>query len=502
MTADATTPAIEVDDLTVRRGGRAVLQDVTFQIRRGDIVGLLGPSGCGKSTLMRALVGVQREVSGTCTLIGEPAGSPSLRTRVGYMTQDASVFGDLTVLENLRYFASVVGAPEERVERVLVDVDLVAERDRLVDTLSNGQHHRVSLAVALLAGPELLILDEPTVGLDPVLRRDLWRLFRQLAVRGTTLLVSSHVMDEARECDRILMMRDGRLLADDTEAALLRQTGTTDISDAFMALVGADASAPATAAAATPVAVSPRHLRILAATAGRVLRQLRHDPRSVALMLLPPVVLLGLLAWVLSGQPGVFDRWGALLLAIFPLLLMFVLTSVATLRERTRGTLERLMTMPLNKADFLFGYGLAFGLAAVAQAAIACAFTFGPFGLTIAAPVAAVALVAVLNGLLGTSLGLFASAFARTEFQAVQMLPMVLLPQFVLCGIIAPTASMPQPLRAISYGLPLTYSIDAMKQLTIHAAVTGSVWRDVAVLVAFIVAVVAAGAATLDRRTP
>jgi ABC transporter DrrB family efflux protein len=247
---------------------------------------------------------------------------------------------------------------------------------------------------------------------------------------------------------------------------------------------------------------APHHARILLATAGRVLSQLRHDHRSLALVLLAPVFLLGLLAWVLSGQPGVFDDWGALLLGIFPLLLMFVLTSVATLRERTGGTLERLMTMPLGKVDFLVGYGLAFGAAAVAQALLASALTFTVFGLTIAAPVPPVVLVAVLNALLGTSLGLFASAFSRTELQAVQMLPVVLLPQFLLCGIFAPTGSLPQPLQAISVVLPMTYSVDAMKQLTVHSSITGDVWRDVAVLVGFIVALLVAGAATLNRRTP
>lgn len=241
---------------------------------------------------------------------------------------------------------------------------------------------------------------------------------------------------------------------------------------------------------------------VLIATAARVLSQLRHDRRSVALILGAPVLLLGLLSWVLSGQPGVFDEWGALLLGVFPLLLMFVVTSVATLRERSGGTLERLVTMPMSKIDFLGGYGLAFGVAAVLQALIASALTFSVFGLTIAAPVGSVVLIAVLNALLGTSLGLFASAFASTEFQAVQMLPMLLLPQFLLCGIISPTSSMPQLLEWISTVLPMTYSVDAMKQLTIQSEVTGEVWRDIGVLVGFIFAFLAAGASTLKRRTP
>jgi ABC-2 type transport system permease protein len=243
------------------------------------------------------------------------------------------------------------------------------------------------------------------------------------------------------------------------------------------------------------------HGRILFATAGRVLRQLRHDPRTIALLLAAPVLLIGLLAWVLSGQPGVFDQWGALLLGIFPLLVMFLVTSIATLRERTGGTLERLMTTPMSKVDFLGGYGAAFGAAAVVQAVVSSAFTFGPFGLTIAAPVAAVVVICVLDALLGTSLGLFVSAFARTEFQAVQFLPAILLPQLLLCGIVAPTSSLPQPLEAISAVLPLTYAVNAMQQLTEHASITGDVRRDVVVLCGFIVVFVAGGAATLRRRT-
>jgi ABC-2 type transport system permease protein len=244
------------------------------------------------------------------------------------------------------------------------------------------------------------------------------------------------------------------------------------------------------------------HRRILVATAGRVLRQLRHDPRTIGLLIAAPVGLIGLLAWVLSGQPGAFDQWGPILLAIFPLLVMFLVTSIATLRERTGGTLERLMTTPMNKVDFLGGYGLAFGTAAVVQAGIACAFTFGLFGLTIAAPVGAVVVICVLDALLGTSLGLFVSAFAKTEFQAVQFLPAILLPQLLLCGIVAPTSSLPQPLEAISAVLPLTYAVNAMQQLTTNSSITADVWRDVVVLCLFTIALLIGGAATLRRRTP
>nr|MBA2464538.1 ABC transporter ATP-binding protein [Nocardioidaceae bacterium] len=203
----------------------------------GQVTGLLGPSGCGKSTLMRALVGVQIVESGEVTVLDVPAGHPALRRRIGYVTQAPSVYDDLTVAENLRFFARVLGVPTTEVDRCVEVVDMVTRRDVVVGRLSGGQRSRASLAVALLGTPELLVLDEPTVGLDPVLRRDLWQTFHDLADSGAAVLVSSHVMDEAERCDRLLLMRDGALLADDTPAALLERTGARDVETAFLALV-------------------------------------------------------------------------------------------------------------------------------------------------------------------------------------------------------------------------------------------------------------------------
>ena len=237
--------AVVVEDLRVRRGDRQVLDGVSFVVPRGTVVGLLGPSGSGKSTLMRSLVGVQSHVHGTLDVLGLPAGSPDLRSRVGYVTQAPSVYADLTVRENLRYFAAVLGAPRSDVDRVVGEVDLASHAAQLAGRLSGGQLARVSLATALLGTPELLVLDEPTVGLDPVLRRDLWELFHSLAHRGVTLLVSSHVMDEAQRCDRLLLLRDGRLVADDTPAGLLASTGALDIEDAFLRLSTDSGSVPA-----------------------------------------------------------------------------------------------------------------------------------------------------------------------------------------------------------------------------------------------------------------
>jgi ABC-2 type transport system ATP-binding protein len=231
--------AIEIDRLRVVRGGKAVLPGVTLSVEGGTVTGLLGPSGSGKTTLMRSIVGVQRVAGGTVRVLGAEAGSAALRHRVAYVTQAPSVYADLTVRENLAYFARVVDAPAERIDYSLDVVGLRPLQHRIVRTLSGGELSRASLATALLGQPEVLVLDEPTVGLDPVLRRDLWSTFRELAGSGTTLLVSSHVMDEADRCDRLLLLRDGSLLADETPASLRRRTGCDRLDDAFLALVEA-----------------------------------------------------------------------------------------------------------------------------------------------------------------------------------------------------------------------------------------------------------------------
>lgn len=232
--------AIAVRGLRVVRGGVTVLPGIDVVVPSGTVTGLLGPSGCGKSTFMRAVVGVQRVAAGEVVVLGEPAGARALRRQIGYVTQAPSVYGDLTVLENLRYFARVLGAPRSDVDRVLDEVELKAFAGRLVGRLSGGQRARVSLATALLGSPRLLVLDEPTVGLDPVLRNELWSLFGRLADSGVTLLVSSHVMDEARRCAHLVLMRDGEVLAAEAPATLLRRTRTEDIESAFLSLVGAD----------------------------------------------------------------------------------------------------------------------------------------------------------------------------------------------------------------------------------------------------------------------
>ncbi|GAA1943540.1 ABC transporter ATP-binding protein [Brevibacterium antiquum] len=236
--------AIETRGLRIYRGRTTVIDGLDLTVPGGAIVGLLGPSGSGKTTLMRAVVGVQILAGGSVNVFGQSAGSASLRHRVGYMTQRASIYDDLSVRQNLRYFARVQGAPRSDVERVIDRTDLSGQADRLARSLSGGQASRVSLAAAMLGSPDLLVLDEPTVGLDPVLRGDLWAIFRRLAEEGTTLLVSSHVMDEATRCDRLLLMREGDLIADTTPEQLLTTTGADTAEDAFLRIIETDDAGP------------------------------------------------------------------------------------------------------------------------------------------------------------------------------------------------------------------------------------------------------------------
>lgn len=237
MATQVRASAIEVEQLHVRRGGRAVLPGLTCSIGAGRVTGLLGPSGSGKTTLMRAIVGVQRCHGGGVTVLGQPAGSATLRRSVAYMTQAVSVYRDISVIQNLRYFASLAGVEIARADQVAEEVGLARQRSQVAGTLSGGQLSRVSLGCALVGDPAVLVLDEPTVGQDPVLREELWAGFRTRAGRGTAVLVSSHVMDEATRCDDLLLLREGELIAQDHPATLLKRTGAADFDAAFLDLI-------------------------------------------------------------------------------------------------------------------------------------------------------------------------------------------------------------------------------------------------------------------------
>jgi len=242
--------------------------------------------------------------------------------------------------------------------------------------------------------------------------------------------------------------------------------------------------------------------RITMAVARRVLTQVRRDHRTLAMLLVLPCLLTTLLWWMFDGlSPATFDRFGPALLAMFPFIVMFLVTSVTTLRERSGGTLERLLAMPMGKLDFLLGYAIAFGVIAAAQATLAVAVSVGLLDLDVEGPVWLLGLVAVADAVLGTALGLFVSAFARTEFQAVQFMPLIVFPQILLCGLFVPRAVLPDVLEVVSDVLPLSYAVDAMEHLTRSSSV-GDVWQDLAVVAVFALAGLALGAATLPRRTP
>jgi ABC-2 type transport system ATP-binding protein len=227
---------IRIRGLTVQRGEKRVLPSVSLDVQGGVVTGLLGPSGSGKTTLMRSIVGVQIVHGGDVEVLGLPAGTDELRRRIAYVTQAPSVYGDLTVRENLDYFARVLEAPSERIDETIASVGLEPQQSLLNRNLSGGERSRASLAVALLGEPDVLVLDEPTVGLDPVLRRDLWAQFRILAAQGKTVLVSTHVMDEADRCDELVLLREGQIVATGSPAALREQSGTDDLEAAFLAL--------------------------------------------------------------------------------------------------------------------------------------------------------------------------------------------------------------------------------------------------------------------------
>jgi ABC-2 type transport system ATP-binding protein len=236
MNSDAPTTVITADKLTVQKGATTVLDTVSFAIGRGKITGLIGPSGSGKTTLMRCIMGAQEITSGTLQVLGSPAGSATLRSQLGYVTQTPAVYDDLNVYENLEYFAAILDVGKEDITRVIKEVELLPQTWQVVSSLSGGQRARVSLAIALLGNPQILILDEPTVGLDPVLRKHLWQFFRGLAEQGRTLVISSHVMDEAEQCPELMLLRDGKVLSHGSKADLLKRTHTQTVEEAFLKL--------------------------------------------------------------------------------------------------------------------------------------------------------------------------------------------------------------------------------------------------------------------------
>ena len=490
-------PVIVIDHLRVIRGKRPAIHDLSVQIARGTITGLLGPSGCGKTTLMRSIVGTQIVTAGSVTVLGQPAGSAPLRRRVGYMPQDATIYDDLRIIDNVRYFASLYGMDASDADQAVSTVGLDDHRTALCGNLSGGQRTRASLACALVAAPDLLVLDEPTIGLDPVLRVDLWT-----AVPSTR---------PARNDIAGLEPCHGRGRSLRRPAAHARRSPTRPHH--------ADETTRGHGMSVTGGSVSVRHPaqhrgrnrlspQAYLATTGRILRQLAADHRSVAMILVVPSLIITLMYFMFQnaphrpGAPSPFNNACLIMLGVFPLIVMFLITSITMQRERVSGTLERILTTPLRRLDLLAAYGTAFSIAAAAQATLACVVSFWLLGLDTKGSPILVFIIAIINAVLGVGLGLLCSAFARTEFQAVQFMPVVIAPQLLLCGIIVPREVLPDWLQWISNVLPASYALEALQQVGAYPDLTAIALRDIIVVIGFAVLALCLAAATLRRRTP
>ena len=489
-----------MQNLRVVRGKRVALDDVSVQIARGTITGLLGPSGCGKTTLMRSIVGTQIIADGTVTVLGLPAGSADLRHRVGYVTQDPTIYDDLRVIDNVRYFAALYGADAAAADDATATVGLDDHRTALCGNLSGGQRTRASLACALVSRPDLLVLDEPTVGLDPVLRVDLWEQFRRTRP-------ARH--DAAGVEPRHGRSRSLRRSPADARGPPSRAHHTREATRGHrMSVTGGSVSVRHPAQHRSLKSRGRLSPQAYLATTTRILRQLAGDHRSVAMILVVPSLIITLMYFMFQnaphppGTPSPFNNACLIMLGVFPLIVMFLITSITMQRERVSGTLERILTTPLRRLDLLAAYGTAFSIAAAAQATLACIVSFWFLGLDTAGSPILVFTIAIINAVLGVGLGLLCSAFARTEFQAVQFMPVVIAPQLLLCGIIVPRDVLPDWLQWISNVLPASYALEALQQVGAYAEPTFIAVRDIAVVIGFAIVALCLAAATLRRRTP
>lgn len=494
---DGADPAVIIDQLRVIRGKRLALQDVSVRVACGTITGLLGPSGSGKTTLIRCIVGSQIIASGSVSVLGQPAGSAELRHRVGYMPQDPTIYNDLRVIDNIRYFAELCGVDRQAADEVIEAVDLRDHRTARCANLSGGQRARVSLACALVGRPD-----------SASARRADHRPGSGIARR---IMGSVHGAGAAWHHAVGVQPRNGR-------GRPLRRS----VASAPGAAAGPHNAAPSTKGNRMHItggSVSvhrPTHhhrargrltLQNYTATTARILRQLAADHRSVAMILLVPILIITLMYFMFEnvphrpGTPSGFNTACLVLLGLFPLFVMFVITAITMQRERASGTLERILTTPLRRLDLLAGYGTAFSIAAAAQATLACIVAFWFLGFDTAGSPVWVFAIAIVNAVLGVGLGLLCSAFARTEFQAVQFIPLVMVPQLLLAGIIVPRALMPTWLEWISNVMPASYALEALQQVGAHPELTGIAVRDVVVVLSFAVASLCLAAVTLRRRT-
>ena len=449
---------------------------------------------------MRSIVGTQIVARGTVTVLGLPAGSADLRDRVGYVTQDPTIYDDLRVIDNVRYFASLYGADAAAADDATAAVGLDDHRTALCGNLSGGQRTRASLACALVSRPTCWCSTNPPWASTPYCG----------SIYGTSSTSSPRT---ARRCSCratswtkpitaaiSLLMREGHLLAHTTPAKLREDTGCQSLEEAFLSSHPAQHRGLKGRSRLSPQAYL--------ATTTRILRQLAGDHRSVAMILVVPTLIITLMYFMFQnaphrpGTPSPFNNACLIMLGVFPLIVMFLITSITMQRERVSGTLERILTTPLRRLDLLAAYGTAFSIAAAAQATLACIVSFWFLGLDTAGSPILVFTIAIINAVLGVGLGLLCSAFARTEFQAVQFMPVVIAPQLLLCGIIVPRDVLPEWLQWISNVLPASYALEALQQVGAYAEPTFIAVRDIAVVIGFAIVALCLAAATLRRRTP
>ncbi len=616
-------PALEVDSLVKEFAGRRALDGLSLRVPSGRTFGLIGPNGAGKTTLIRVLAGLTRPTAGRVRVLGRAP--TAARSLVGYMTQAEALYQDLTVRENLEFFASVHGlAGEERRRRVEEVLRLVELEDRAgspVFTLSGGMRQRASLACALVHRPRLLLLDEPTVGVDPELRAAFWDYFARLNAEGVTILVSTHHLEEARRCHRLALLRDGVLLAEGAPADLMREAGADTLEETFLHFAGRRAAAGAGSrrtaeggedpageqGAAGGDAARGLAARVLAVST-RILRQFRRDRRTLFLVFFVPVLVMTLLTVLtnvqtrprvgvvagvagpgsatqavpqaLAGQLAAeLGRDGSVQLAdlegrqpeaavqgrfvdavvvveparlrvivegaepqvtgatlaalrralerqgppvqvryvhggaelrpidyhapafvpLFVFLYSFLLTAVSFLRERTQGTMERLLASPLSAVEILLGYLGGFFAFALAEALIVLAFTVYGLGIELRGGFGPVFVVVAVLTVVAVNLGIFLSAYARNELQAVQFIPLVVLPQALLGDFVFRVADMPAPLRALAEALPLTYASRALREVVIRGGGLDRIGPELAALGVFAAGSLVLGVLSLRR---
>ena len=407
------------------------------------------------------------------------------------MPQLSALYQELSARQNVDFFARMYGLSRsserrEAVDRAIEWVDLTERQKDPLTRLSGGMRQRVSLAIALVHEPELLVLDEPTVGLDPELRATFWEQFRSMASAGTTLIISSHTMDDAAHCHRLAFIQEGRVVALGSPDELRNAAGDdATLEDAFLHFVRQGGA----------IVTIDRTLAI----AVRIISQIARDHRSVALIIVAPIIVMSLVGFSFADQRDILNRIAPGLIGVFALFFVFLLTGVSFLRERSQGTLERLLTTPVGRADILAGYLLGFLLFAGIQSLVILLYTIFALRIDYEGSLWQIFVLLFIVTIVAVNLGIFISTFARNEFQVVQFIPIILLPQIFLSGAVLPSEQLPGYFQAIGHFLPLTYAVDGLKALMLEGETLGGIAQELAVLGGFAIGILALATITVRR---